>query len=128
MPMPSIIDRNNIVHTTVCAEMPTLDDSDHMPHGFSIPPRKEQLIYKLLSEENVVGIAIIETVPKLTSASLPTDSCHEKEKGADTFFPPLESSPLRHNIDPNIFWRNLCCTCSSVQLPTENVVIPTSYG
>jgi hypothetical protein len=56
-------DHDNIVDTKVCAEMPTLDDSDHTLHSFSITPRKKPLIYALLGEEETVGIAIVETGP-----------------------------------------------------------------
>ncbi len=44
------VNHDNIVDTKVCAEMPTLDDSDHTPRGFSITPRKKPLIYTLLGE------------------------------------------------------------------------------
>jgi hypothetical protein len=55
------VDRDNIVDTKVCAEMPTLDDSDHTLHVFSITPRKKPLMYASLGEEKTVGIAIVET-------------------------------------------------------------------
>jgi hypothetical protein len=114
------VNRANIADTKVCAEMPTLDDSNHTPLGFSITSRKKPLISTSLVEEKTVGIAIVKTGPKSTLAWSPTDSL----KGASQHFPPLESAPSGHNIDPNVFWRNLCGTHSSVQLPTKNVVIP----
>jgi hypothetical protein len=85
-----VVDRNNIVDTKVCAEMPTLDDSDHTPHGFSITPRKKPSIYTSLGEEKTVGIAIVKTGPKSTLASSPTDL----QKGASPHFPPLELAPF----------------------------------
>jgi hypothetical protein len=62
------VDRDNIVNSKVCAEMPTLDDSDHTPLIFSITPRKKPLICTLLDEEKTVGIAIVKTGPKSTLA------------------------------------------------------------